>query len=197
LFTLFPGNKKSLSDNELVRKFHSSGNPDFLGEFYSRYMHLVYGVCLKYLKNREESKDAVMQIFEKLLTDLPDYEIHNFKAWLYVLSKNYCLMQIRFWQNREKKIKLWQNDPENFMESDVVLHPLDEDTEDNNSALRDCIEKLKKEQKECIGLFYFQNKSYREICILSGIEEKKVKSLLQNAKRNLKICMENNHVEKN
>jgi RNA polymerase sigma-70 factor, ECF subfamily len=193
LFTIFPGNKKSLPDNELQKKFHSTGNPEYLGELYSRYMHLIYGVCLKYLKNREESKDAVMQIFEKLLTDLPENEILNFKSWLYVITKNYCLMQIRAWKNRDKKIKQWQNDPENFMESEEFLHPLDGEDPENNKALRECIEKLKKEQKKCVEWFYYENKSYREIAGFPGMDEKKVKSLLQNAKRNLKICIENKH----
>jgi RNA polymerase sigma-70 factor (ECF subfamily) len=194
LFTIFPGNKKSLSDNELQKKFNSSSNPEYLGELYSRYMHLVYGVCLKYLKNREESKDAVMQIFEKLLRDLPEDEILNFKSWLYVITKNYCLMQIRSRKNQDKKIKEWQNDPDNFMESEEFLHPLDGEDPENNKALQECIEKLKKEQKNCVEWFYYENKSYREIAGFPGMDEKKVKSLLQNAKRNLKICLENKHV---
>jgi len=196
LLTLFRGNKKKLADNELIRLYHKTADPDYIGELYSRYMHLVYGVCLKYLKNREESKDAVMQIFEKLLTELPEYEILNFESWLYVITKNHCLMQIRSRQAKEKKIKIWQNDPENFMESGEFLHPLDDDSSEINNALKDCIGRLKREQKECVEWFYYENKSYREIAKLDGMDEKKVKSLLQNAKRNLKICLENKHVEK-
>lgn len=153
-------------------------------------MHLVYGVCLKYLKNRDDSKDAVMQIFEKLIRDLPDYEILNFKSWLYVLAKNFCLMQLRSTQAKDKKMKIFQNEYENFMEIDDFPHPLDESEAENNKALNDCIQKLKNEQKICIELFYFNNKSYREIMELQGFDENKVKSLIQNAKRNLKICLE-------
>jgi RNA polymerase sigma-70 factor (ECF subfamily) len=196
LFTFLPGNKKPLSDIELQNQYHSTGNPEFLGDLYSRYMHLVYGVCLKYLKNREESKDAVMQIFEKLLMDLPKNEILNFKSWLYVITKNYCLMQIRSTTTREKKLTDFRKDQEYFMEIDEVLHPLDNEEPQNNKALRDCIEQLKSEQKICIEWFYFDNKSYREISTLPGMDEKKVKSLIQNAKRNLKICLENKHVRK-
>ncbi len=195
MLTLFPGNKKSLADNELIQKFHHTGDSDFLGELYSRYMHLVYGVCLKYLREREESKDAVIQIFEKLMTDIPDYEIRNFKSWLYVLTKNYCLMQLRSAKSRDKKFQSWQNDPENFMESETFPHPLDEDSAALNLALKDCIEKLKEDQKKCVEMFYFDNKSYREIAGLTGMDEKKIKSLLQNAKRNLKICLDKNHVK--
>jgi len=196
LFTFFQGNKKPLSDIELQNQYHSTGNLSFLGELYSRYMPLVYGVALKYLKNREDSKDAVMQIFEKLIADLPKNEIHNFKSWLYVITKNFCLIQLRASQIREKKITILQNEPENFMEIENVLHPIDNEECENNKALRDCIEKLRSEQKKCVELFYFENKSYREIAAFPGMDEKKVKSLIQNAKRNLKICLENKHVEK-
>lgn len=153
-------------------------------------MPLVYGVCLKYLKNRDDSKDAVMQIFEKLINDLPDYEILNFKSWLYVLVKNFCLMQLRSNQAKDKKMKLFQNEYENFMEIDDFPHPIDESESENNKALNDCIQKLKNDQKICIELFYYNNKSYREIMELQGFDENKVKSLIQNAKRNLKICLE-------
>lgn len=183
-------NKKELSDRDLQMQFHSTGNLDILGELYSRHMPLIYGVCLKYLKNREDSKDAVMQIFEKLIKDLPDYEILNFNSWLYVLSKNYCLMQLRSRQAKDKKMKIFQNESKNFMEFEEFLHPLDETEAENNKALNDCIQKLKNEQKICIELFYFNNKSYREIMELQGFDENKVKSLIQNAKRNLKICLE-------
>jgi len=190
LFAFPHKNKKELSDRDLHMQFKSTANLDFLGELYSRYMPLVYGVCLKYLKNREDSKDAVMQIFEKLIRDLPEYEIVNFKAWLYVLTKNYCLMQLRSTQTKDKKMKLFQNEYESFMEIDDSLHPLDESDAENNKALNDCIQKLKNEQKLCIELFYLNNKSYREIMDLQGFDENKVKSLIQNAKRNLKICLE-------
>ena len=89
------GKHKNKSDEELLERFQNSGNLDVLGELYSRYMHLVYGVSLKYFKDRDDAQDAVMQIFEKLITDLPKHEVQNFKSWLFVLTKNYCLMEIR------------------------------------------------------------------------------------------------------
>ena len=82
------------------------------------------------------------------------------------------------------------------MESGQFSHPLDDDAYQNQIALNECIEKLKKDQKECVKWFYFENKSYREIAQFPDMDEKKVKSLLQNAKRNLKICLENKNVEK-
>jgi RNA polymerase sigma-70 factor (ECF subfamily) len=93
-------NRKGLEDKILLEKYRKSGDLELLGELYSRYMQLVYGLCLKYLQNRDDAGDAVMQIFEKLITEVGRHKIENFKSWLYVLSKNYCLMQIRSEKSR-------------------------------------------------------------------------------------------------
>jgi RNA polymerase sigma-70 factor, ECF subfamily len=194
-----PRNKKmNKSDGELLTEFKSGGDLEVLGELYSRYVHLVYGVCLKYLKEREEAKDGVMQIFEKLIIEIPKHNIENFRSWLHVVTKNYCLMQLRSGKSEKEKFSEWLNDPSVFMETVTDLHPLDED-EDSKSvdrALEDCIERLKDVQKMCIRQFYFENRCYNEISVNLGLDEKKVKSHLQNGKRNLKICLEEKNVRK-
>jgi RNA polymerase sigma-70 factor (ECF subfamily) len=181
------------SDEELVAAFRASGDLEVLGELYSAYIHLVYGVCLKYLKDREDSKDAVMQIFEKLITEIPKQEIENFRGWLYVVARNYCLMQLRSIKSMEERFIEWANDPLVFMENGNNMHPIDREGTDMEADLADCIKRLKDEQKECIRLFYFENRCYNEIAAGLKTDEKKVKSYLQNAKRNLKICLEEKH----
>lgn len=177
-------------DESLLKQYHSSGDLEVLGALYARYMHLVYGVCLRYLKDREDAKDAVMQIFEKLITDAQQHEIRQFKSWLYVLTKNYCLMQIRSQKSKERRINSRKIDHVPYVESDIELHPIDKDETNWDATLKECLEKLKPEHKKCIQLFYFENKCYHDIADSLKMEEKKVKSHLQNAKRNLKICIE-------
>jgi RNA polymerase sigma-70 factor (ECF subfamily) len=181
------------TDEELAAEFSSTGNLELLGELYSGYMHLVYGVCLKYLKDRDESKDAVMQIFEKLITEIPKQSIGNFRGWLYVVTRNYCLMQLRSMKSHEERLTELTNDAAFFMENSAGLHPVDEDGPDIEADLADCIQRLKDEQRECIRLFYFENRCYNEIAACLSIDEKKVKSHLQNAKRNLKLCLDEKH----
>jgi RNA polymerase sigma-70 factor (ECF subfamily) len=191
-----PGKSSQLkTDDELIAEFSSSGNLDLLGELYSAYMHLVYGVCLKYLKDRDEAKDAVMQIFEKIITEIPKQNIENFRGWLYVVTRNYCLMQLRSMKSQEERFREWANDNVVFMENSIGLHPIDDDGSDMEAGLADCIKRLKDEQRECIRLFYFENKCYSEIAVNLKIDEKKVKSHLQNAKRNLKLCLEEKNAE--
>ncbi len=157
-----------------------------LGELYQRYMELVYGVCLKYFKEPERSKDSVMLIFEELVTKLKKHEVENFRAWLHQLAKNHCLMQLRTPKNMktvEFKVELVQS------EENVHLNGVLE-KEENFRKLEYCLGTLTSEQKESIKLFYLEGKSYNEIVDITGIEWNQVRSLIQNGRRNLKICMD-------
>lgn len=181
------------SDEALLDRFVETRDLKLLGSLYERYMHLVLGVCMKYLQNREDARDAVTHIFEKLITEIPRHEIGTFRSWLYVLTKNHCLMEIRSEKSRHLKKEAWEVSERSFMESEPELHPLDEEHHEMSRALQKCMEQLKSEQKQCIRLFYYEDRSYREIASSLGMEEKKVKSYIQNGKRNLKICMEKNY----
>ena len=187
------GKHPNSTDEELLQQFSRNGSLDTLGELYSRYMHPVYGVSLKYLGKREDASDAVMQIFEKLVTDLPGQEIRNFKSWLYVLTKNFCLMQIRSQKSADGRMEGYKVEQE-FMESESEMHPIDKQDQSVEEALKHCIEQLKSEQKQCIELFYYEKLCYQEIAEKLDLTEKKVKSYLQNGKRNLKICLEGKNV---
>jgi RNA polymerase sigma-70 factor (ECF subfamily) len=189
------GKHRDESDEELLQRYLRSGDLELLGELYARYMHLVYGVSLKYLENREDASDAVMHIFEKLISELPRHQVRNFKSWLYVLTKNHSLMELRSRkQVRNKADEI--NTEFKFMESADELHPIDRADHSMEDKLAECIKQLKKEQRACIEMFYYQNQCYREIAAELQIEEKKVKSHIQNGKRNLKICLESSHVSK-
>jgi len=177
------------SDESMLKIYLKTRNMEVLGQLYSRYIHLVYGVCLKYFSDSDKSQDAVIDIFEKVLKEVERFEIANFKSWLYVITKNHCLMALR----KEKTDRARTNEflATEFMESTTQLHPIDEvETVHSDKQLQDCIEKLKIEQRKCIELFYFENKCYKEIAASLDTSELKVKSGIQNGKRNLKICLE-------
>jgi RNA polymerase sigma factor (sigma-70 family) len=179
---------KNLSDEALVALYKKSEALDIVGELYNRYMALTLGVCLKYLKDREESRDAVMQIFEKLIVSLKEHEVSQFKGWLYVTSRNYCLMQLR-----SRKGKKSEEISPFLMETGTDLHLQDgPEIEANLSKLEKCMDTLANEQKQCVKLFYLEQKCYKEITDKTGFDLNKVKSYIQNGKRNLKICMERN-----
>jgi len=181
---------KNITDSELVTRYRHSYNTDYIGELFKRYTHLVYGVCLKYMENEEKSKDAVMEIFEQLLVDLKKHDVDNFKAWLYSVAKNYCLLKMRREKLQADNQKDYEKTENIFMESDELLHLRDEDGQEKlDKNLYDGIEELKEEQKKCIELYFMQNKTYEEVSEITGYTIKEVKSYLQNGKRNLKIFL--------
>ena len=174
------------SDTELVLLYRESGDLKVLGELYQRYMELVYGVCLKYLKEPELAQDAVMQIFEELVSKLKKHEVDNFRGWLHQVAKNYCLMQLRTPKNL-KTVEL----PSSLMqnEEDVHLNGVME-KEESFQKLEKCIASLPDEQRTVIKLFYLDGKCYNEIVEITGLEWNHVRSSIQNGRRNLKLCME-------
>jgi len=174
------------SDTELVLAYRQYGDLKVLGDLYQRYMELVYGVCLKYLKDSELAQDAVMQIFEELVSKLKKHEVENFRGWLHQVAKNHCLMQLRTPKNLKTVALpplLMQN------EEDVHLNGVME-KEENFQKLEKCIDSLSDEQRTMIKLFYLDGKCYNEIVEITGLEWNHVRSSIQNGRRNLKLCME-------
>ena len=179
------------SDADLVARYKESNDQETLGELFQRYMDLVYGVCLKYLKQPENAQDSVIAIFEELTTKLHKHGVDNFKGWLYTLAKNHCLMRLR----SEKKQATVNFDVE-LMQSEENLHLNGElEKEENFTKMEYCLGELPAEQKQVIELFYLQGKCYNEITELTGLEWNKVRSYIQNGRRNLKICMESQKVK--
>jgi RNA polymerase sigma-70 factor (ECF subfamily) len=180
------------TDKELVSAFKQSGEMNHLSTLYQRYMDLVFGVCLKYFKDAERSKDAVMDIFEELNTKLRQHEVENFKGWLHVLARNYCLMQLRSPRNMKTT-----EFSANFMQSAENTHLNGEalEKESNFVKLEECLQTLPEEQKDSVRLFYLENKCYNEIAELTGYEWNRVRSYIQNGRRNLKLCMESKGLE--
>ncbi len=182
-----------MTDSELIQEIKSGKSRLALGELYKRYSHLIFGLGLKYLKNKMEAEDMLMQIFEKLEAKIVKSDIKNLKNWLYTVTKNECLMKLRKTNNLSSDVEsalLYKAD-ESSSQLDEVL-----DKEQQLESLEEAITKLKDVQKICIELFYIKGKCYDEVVVETGFDLKKVKSYIQNGKRNLKLILENEHVFK-
>lgn len=184
------GRKKitTLSDLDLIKEYHLNRDQRIIGEIYNRYGRLVYGVCLKYLKQVPEAQDMCMKVFEKLQNILHKQDPRNLASWLHVISKNECLMFLR----KQGKISdtalnenLIQASEENEIEQVRIK-------ESRLTDLEKAVEQLNPEQRQCIELFYLKEKRYQEVAEETGFTLKQVKSFIQNGKRNLKIYLQNN-----
>jgi RNA polymerase sigma factor (sigma-70 family) len=180
------GKYDHMTDQELLEKFAASRSNEWLGILLERYTLLLLGVCMKYLKNEDEAKDCVQQVFLKVIQELQKYKVDYFKSWLYMVAKNYCLMRLR---DRQGKISTELDNrplaaPEEADRQKLIQtdHTLD--------LMEVALQELGSEQQQCVTLFYLQKKSYAEISETTGFSMMQVKSYIQNGKRNLKILIE-------
>ena len=182
-------------DLELVQQYQRTGDLDCIGKLFERHTELVFLVCMKYLQNEDDSKDATMQIFENMVESLKRHEVHHFKSWLHTISKNYCLMQLRSQKSKSKRAIA--GTAETTQELSTALQ---ENEQEQHELELQVLEKglldLPAEQRTCLELFYLQHKSYKEIAALTGCTLNNVKSYIQNGKRNLKIYVEKHHAKR-
>lgn len=178
------------ADAELLSHYKQTGETDTLAELFDRYIELVYAVCRKYLKDSEPAKDAVMDIFGQLPAKLQKHDVTNFRSWLFTVTKNHCLMQLRSVSGRrmvspDEGLMQLQEEPHQY----VV-----EEKEWQLEKMSECMNTLSPDQKRIIDLFYLQQKCYKDIAAMTGYAWDRVRSLVQNGRRNLKICMEQKKV---
>jgi RNA polymerase sigma factor (sigma-70 family) len=192
----FKKKHKPESETDLLREYRQTGDLSILGKLYEPQMEMVFAIAMKYFKDEEEAKDTVMALFEELIPKLRQHEVENFKAWLGMVARNYCLMELRKKTVEISNFDIGENDEEennsnNFMEINTSEHHTDSlDLEQNLTKLEDCLQTLNLEQKQSVELFFMQEKTYQEVSQVTGFEVNKVKSYLQNGKRNLKNCLE-------
>jgi len=186
LYLLRGSKHDHISDSELLQHFYADHNNEWLGILLQRYTMLLLGVSMKYLKNEEEAKDAVQQVFLKAINELHKYKVEYFKSWIYMIAKNHCLMKLRdkgrFSTEINERLMATPDESEeknNYIEKDKTL-----------TNLAGALQQLNKEQQLCVTLFYLEKKSYLEIAGQTGFTIMQVKSHIQNGKRNLKIAME-------
>jgi RNA polymerase sigma factor (sigma-70 family) len=184
---------KHISDQQLLENFYADQDNEWLGILLPRYTLLLLGVCMKYLKNEEEAKDCVQQIFLKAITELKKYRVDYFKSWIYMVAKNHCLMKIRDRQGkmpvelteRYMSAKEEEADPQSLLQNDHTIE-----------LMAEALKELSPEQQQCVILFYLQKRSYQEISEETGYTMMQVKSYIQNGKRNLRLLIERKLKEK-
>lgn len=181
---------EKLTDRELLERFQQGRQKHWLGILLQRYTLLLLGVCLKYLKNEEEARDAVQQVFTKVIIEVEKYPVEHFKSWLYTIARNYCFMQLR-----NKSISL----PEETIDQAPHLGNRENEEETFRSLqekellldlLNEALAQLQPNQQQCVSLFYLDKKSYRQISDITGFNLLQVKSFIQNGKRNIRLMVE-------
>ena len=173
-----------LTDEQLLEKYLSGNDARHLGQLYERYMPMVYGICLKIMREPGKAEDAVMNIYEELVRKVKEYRIASFRGWLYVLARNHCLME---WRKNHRRPTDLHEDMGRF---DAVEEAFQYELPKDGTPLEKCLDELPAPQRESVRWFYYEEKSYREIAGMIDEDVGKVRSYIQNGRRNLKICLE-------
>jgi RNA polymerase sigma factor (sigma-70 family) len=176
-----------ITDQQLLEQFYADHDNEWLGILLQRYTLLLLGVSMKYLKNEEEARDSVQQIFLKVIQEMPKYKVEYFKSWLYMVAKNHCLMKLRERQGKNTTEINEQLTATPGEETDQQARALNDHTLELMEA---ALKELNREQQQCVTLFYLQKKSYQQVSEETGYSLLQVKSYIQNGKRNLKILIE-------
>jgi RNA polymerase sigma-70 factor (ECF subfamily) len=182
---LQPERFNHITDAELLQEFYNDHDNKWLGILLPRYTLLLLGVCMKYLKNEEEARDCVQQIFLKVINELHKYKVDYFKSWIYMIAKNHCLMKLRDQKNKIVELKQEVTETVNFETDKISMAERDVLLQKMEAA----INKLNPDQQQCVKLFYLEKRSYSEVAEITGFTSLQVKSYLQNGKRNLKLLM--------
>ena len=176
-----------MTDQQLLEKFYADHDNEWLGHLLQRYTFLLLGVCMKYLKNEEDAKDSVQQIFVKVIAELHKYKVEYFKSWIYMIAKNHCLMHLR---TKKGKVITELKEQVHSAADEEIERSVLEENEHTFELLKEAMKELNPGQEECVTLFYLQKKSYQEISETTGYTMLQVKSNIQNGKRNLKTMIE-------
>jgi RNA polymerase sigma-70 factor (ECF subfamily) len=177
---------KHSSDQELLERFYADHDGQWLGILLERYTLLLLGVCMKYLKNEEQARDSVQQIFLKAITELQRYKVEYFKSWIYMVAKNHCLMQLRDKPGKNTvEIRDNLSAETNELDKESILS-----NEKTYEYMDEALKELNPDQQLCVTLFYMEKKSYQQIAEQTGYSMLQVKSHIQNGKRNMRILIE-------
>lgn len=174
-----------LTDEELIVRYRKDADKHWVGILYTRYAHLVLGLCFKYLGDKAKAEDATCDIFMSLYDKLKQHEVSNFRSWLYSLSRNHCLMQLRK-EKGSRQVSLNGHEP-SYSDDGLRFKALQEQ---KLELLEKSLDQLPDSQAKCLRLFYLQGKSYKQVVDATQLELKAVKSHIQNGKRKLKILLE-------
>jgi RNA polymerase sigma factor (sigma-70 family) len=182
------------SDEQLVKRFQKSGDTYYAAQLFERYNELTVSMSLSYLKNRMDAEDAAMECFEVLVRDLATTEVQNFGGWYYSVVRNLLLK----YKRQSKKVQ------STTLEEDFHTNAAEIDVEELfdempileiEAVLDEAFSALKAEQATALKLFFLEGKSYDTVAAAMEVDIKKVKSLIQNGKRKMKIVLEQRNIK--
>ncbi len=146
---------------------------------YETYVDMVYRVAFIYLKNRSETEDVTQNVFIKLMNREINFESQeHLKAWLIKTTKNTCKDVLKSW---------WRKKRNTFESLEIPSNKIDLSIWEN-------VENLNDKYKLPIYLYYYEGYKTDEISKILDINHATIRTRLRDARKKLKILVEEDEV---
>lgn len=169
--------KSKLKDEEVIRQYLTSQSGDCFETLYNRYVNKVYKQCLSLTKDSEKAQDFTHDIFIKMFARLDRFqERSTFSTWLYSISYNYCMDQLRV-SNRTPTMSLEDESAEQVAyvdDSDSAEHRL--------QLLSQAMNSLSKQEATLLRLKYQDGLDIRQIAQQLDLNDSAVKMRLKRSR---------------
>lgn len=176
---LSKSNRKTLTDEEVVKEYLMTSNNYYFEILYKRYSSKVFGKCLTLLRDDFKAQDATQDIMMKILLNLSKFGGKSkFSTWIYSITYNFCIDQIR--KSKKDKSDLVENlnelaDIEDEVSDKLLL-------EVKLDQLKVICDELPIADKSILMMKYMDNMSIKDISEIIDKTESAVKMKIKRAK---------------
>ncbi len=163
---------------ELVQRC-LAGEEVALRAFMERFQNLVFSLCLRMLRHREDAEDVAQESFVRCFRALDRWDqVRPLRPWLLTIAANRCRTAL------EKRSKLpGQNELAIDLAAERREHSQHHQDElDLGEELEIALSDLREEYRNCFVLFYEQELSYQEIGEILECPQGTVKTWLHRAR---------------
>jgi len=148
---------------------------------FDRFSPVMFGLCKRYLKNREDAEDVLVEGFFKVLTKLEQYSGQgSFEGWIRRIMVNEALMHLR--KNKNLKMTLEIND--HHLKTMVTV-----EDELQAADILNLLDRLPTGYRTVFNLYVLEGYKHREIAEMLGISINTSKSQLILAKKRMQALV--------
>lgn len=143
---------------------------------YKMYGTKVFGICKRYMKDRERAEEMVMNTFLLVFQKISQYKSDgSFDGWILKIAVNSCLMELRKKTNFNLEVS-----------PDVIQLPITEELSFHNDDIESMLKTLPEGARIVFNLYAIEGYKHAEIAKQLNISEGTSKSQLNYAKEKLK-----------
>jgi RNA polymerase sigma-70 factor (ECF subfamily) len=177
------GAKPDIPDEPLLIRQIVEGQKDMFRLLISRYQRTVHSMGLSFFRNVEDAADFTQDVFFKAYRNLPSFKGRSrFSTWLYRIAYNTAVNGV----TRRKEYR-------SLAEEDLSAEETPEQLALKaaaREAVQKAVEELPEKYRVCVDMFFFYDRSIKEIEVITGFPENTVKSHVFRAKKLLREKLE-------